>query len=155
MEVSRFQIVYKLGITNTLMAPTILYISTDIIQIYLFLQYSKSIPYSLDESAMIEGASYFKIFYHIFFPLLRPAVATMAILKSVDILNDLYIPYLYMPSANLKTITTALLSFINQRAILWNYMSAGIVTLIIPSLLIYIFFHKQIFAGVVMGAVKE
>ncbi len=153
-EVARYSIVTELGVYNTLMAPTLLYIGTDIIQIYMYLQFSKTLPYSLDESAMMEGASYFKIYYRIFFPLLAPATATIAILKTIGVFNDMYIPYLYMPSSDLRTVATVLIGFTGDRMVLWNYMSAGIMVITLPSLVLYLFCQRWIFSGIAMGAVK-
>ncbi|WP_217594002.1 carbohydrate ABC transporter permease [Cohnella sp. GbtcB17] len=153
-EVARFSLVNQLGVYDTLLAPTLLYVGTDIIQIYMFLQFSRTLPYSLDEAAMIEGASYFKIYYRIFLPLLAPATATVAILKIIGVFNDMYIPYLYMPSAHLRTVATLLIGFTGDRMVLWNYMSAGILVITVPSVLIYLIFQRWIFSGIAMGAVK-
>lgn len=97
-QVATFGIIKELGLFNSLYGPVLLYIGTDVVQIYLYLQFIRHIPYDLDENAMIEGASLFRIYRSIIFPLLAPATATAIILKSISIYNDMYIPYLYMPS---------------------------------------------------------
>jgi len=153
-EVARFSLINDLGLYNTLLAPTLLYIGTDIIQIYMYLQFSKTLPYSLDESAMMEGASYFKIYYRIFFPLLAPATATIAILKTISVFNDMYVPYLYMPSSELRTVATVLIGFTGDKMVLWNYMSAGIMVITVPSVILYLLCQRWIFSGIAMGAVK-
>ena len=89
-EITRFGIIGKIGLYDTLFAPMIIYISTDILQIYVYKQFIDQIPYSLDESARIDGCSYFTIYWKIILPLILPATATLIILKSVDILNDMY-----------------------------------------------------------------
>ncbi|WP_217582334.1 ABC transporter permease subunit, partial [Lysinibacillus sp. GbtcB16] len=78
-----------------------IYIGTDIMQIYIYMQFLEKISVQLDESAMLDGASYVRIFRSIIFPLLLPATATLAILKSVTIMNDIFVQQLYMPSAKL------------------------------------------------------
>ncbi len=154
-EVARFGIINSLGIYNTLLAPIVIYAAADMMQIYIYLQFMNKIPVSLDESAMIDGASYFKIFWRIIFPLVLPASATLAILKMVEIINDMYIPYLYMPSAKLHTLTTALMFFSGERNAFWNILSAGVIVVMLPTLILYIIFQKFIFKGITMGAVKE
>ena len=71
-------------------------------QLYLYMQFVSKIPKALDESALIDGCGYFRIFYSIIFPLLAPATATVVILKIVNIVNDMYVPYLYMPKTSSK-----------------------------------------------------
>ena len=90
MQVTVFQIVSKLGLYNTLAAPCILYIGTDIISIYIFIQFLNNISKSLDESAILDGASYPRVYFSIILPMLRPAIATVLVIKFVSIYNDFY-----------------------------------------------------------------
>lgn len=154
-EIARFPIFSALKMYNTMGAPILIYAATDLMQIYIYTQFVDKIPVTLDESAMIDGANYFQIFGKIIFPLLLPATATLAIIKAVDVINDMYIPYLYMPSSNLRTLTTTLMDFSNSRSGRWEELSAAIILVMIPTLVIYLIFRKFIFAGVVAGAVKE
>ncbi len=154
-EIARFSIISGIGAYNTIWAPIIIYAATDLMQLYIYMQFIDKIPVSVDESAMIDGASYFQIFYKIIFPLLKPATATLAIIKAVEVMNDMYIPYLYMPSSKLRTVTTTLMAFSSSQFGAWEYLSAAIVVVMIPTILIYIIFQKYIFAGIVAGAVKE
>lgn len=154
-EIPRFIIISRLGFYNTLAAPSIIYASTDIIQLYIYLQFINSIPYSLDESARIDGASYFRVFRSIILPLMKPAIATLAIIKTVWIINDMYVPYLYMPSSKLRTLTTTLMDFSSSRFATWNNLSAAIILVALPPVILYVVSQKYIFAGIVAGAVKE
>jgi raffinose/stachyose/melibiose transport system permease protein len=154
-EVARFGIIKNLGFYNTMLAPIVIYAAADMMQIYIYLQFMNKIPISLDESAMIDGCSYFTIFWRIIFPLVLPATATLAILKMVDVINDMYIPYLYMPSPKLHTLTTALMFFSGERNTFWNYLSSGIIIVVLPTFILYMVFQKFIFKGITAGAVKE
>jgi raffinose/stachyose/melibiose transport system permease protein len=154
-EVARFGIIKSLGMYNTLLAPIVIYAAADMMQIYIYLQFMNKIPVSLDESAMLDGASYFRIFFRIIFPLVLPASATLAILKMVEVINDMYIPYLYMPSQKLHTLTTALMFFTGERNTFWNLLSSGVIVVMLPTLILYLVFQKFIFKGITMGAVKE
>lgn len=154
-EIARFPLLHSLGVYNTIYAPIIIYAATDLMQIYIYTQFVEKISVSLDESAMMDGCTYFGIFFRIIFPLLLPATATLGIIKAVDIMNDMYIPYLYMPSSKLRTMTTTLMDFSSSRAGSWEILSAAIIVVLIPTVLIYIIFQKFIFAGIVAGAVKE
>ncbi|GMQ63124.1 carbohydrate ABC transporter permease [Vallitalea maricola] len=154
-EIARFGIIRDLGLYNTIIAPVVIYAGTDLMQIYIYLQFINAIPVSLDESAKLDGCSLFGIYLRIILPNIIPAVATLAILKTVDIMNDMYVPYLYMPSDKLRTLTTSLMSFAGQRSGSIVELSAGVIIVMIPTLLLYIFFQKFIFKGIVAGAVKE
>lgn len=153
-EVSRFQIIKSLGLYNTLYGPMLIYIGTDLLQIFIYLQFISKISKQLDESGMMDGASYFRIYISIIFPLMLPASATLGIIKAVDIMNDMYVPYLYMPDKDLNTLSTALMSFVGQRASDWNQLAAAILIVLLPTLLIYLFMQRFIFAGITEGAVK-
>ncbi|WP_159888606.1 carbohydrate ABC transporter permease [Paenibacillus puerhi] len=153
-EVSRFQIIKALGLYDSIFAPLLIYAGTDLLQIFIFLQFIEKISNQLDESAMIDGASYFNIFFRIIFPLLLPASATLAIIKSVDIMNDMYIPYLYMPSKELHTLSTALMSFVGQRSSDYGQLSAAILIVLMPTIVIYLFMQKFIFSGITEGSIK-
>jgi multiple sugar transport system permease protein len=154
-EVARFQIIKGLGLYDSIGAPLLIYAGTDLLQIFIFLQFIEKISSQLDESAMIDGASYVGIFTRIIFPLLLPASATLGIIKAVDIMNDMYIPYLYMPSKELHTLSTSLMSFVGQRASSFEQLSAAILIVLVPTLLLYLFLQRYIFTGITAGAVKE
>ncbi len=153
-QVATFTIVRNLGLYNTIFAGIILYVATDIMQIYIFLQHIEKIPMALDESARIDGASYMRIYGSIIMPQMKPAIATAVIIKALTIYNDLFIPYLYMPKSSLKTVTTSILAFVADRTSDWGLVGAGIVSVIIPTILIYLFMQRYIIGGVVEGAVK-
>ena len=153
-QVATFTVIKNLHLYNTIFAGIILFVSTDIVQIYIFLQFISKIPVSIDESASIDGASYIRIFRSILLPQLKPAIATVAILKIVSIYNDMLIPYLYMPKSSLRTVTTALLSFSYDKNSQWNIMSAGIIAVMLPTIVLYLLFQKYILAGIGEGAVK-
>lgn len=84
-----------------------------------------------------------------------PATATVCIIKSITIINDMYIPYLYMPKTKLRTLTTYLMNYANAQQGSWQTLAAGIIIIMLPTVLLYIFFQKYILSGVVAGAVKE
>lgn len=154
-QVATFQIISALGLFNTRLAPIILYIGTDIMTIYIFLQFLDNISVSLDESAIIDGANYFQIFFKIILPLLSPAVITVLITKGVGLYNDFYTPFLYTPSANLLTLSTTLFKFKGPFGAHWEVISAGIIVVMIPTLIVFLTLQKQIYSGLVSGSVKE
>ncbi len=155
-QVAKFTIVKGLGLYNTLGAPILLYMGSDVVQLILYIQFVQSIPSELDESALIDGASYWRIFRSIIFPLLTPATMTVVILKIVGIYNDMYTPYLYMPKAKLAVVSTAMMKFCGS-----NYgaqvplLAAAFITVMLPMLILYICAQKLLFGGITAGAVKS
>ncbi len=155
MQVTVFQIVYKTGLYNTIWAPIILYVGTDIVSIYIFIQFLSQISVSLDESAIMDGASYPRIYFSIILPNLKPAIATVLIIKFVSIYNDFYTPQLYMVDDNLMVVSTVLYKLLNATTVQWEVVFAGIIICIVPTLLIFLFLQKYIYSGLVSGSVKE
>lgn len=154
-EIARFKIVNGLHLYNSLGAPIVIYVASDLMQLYIYRQFISTLPVSLDESALLDGCSYFTLFTKIIFPLLAPATATVVIIKAIVIINDMYIPYLYMPANRLKTLTTFLMNYANAQQGSWQLLAAGIIIVMLPTILIYMFFQKYILAGIAVGAVKE
>lgn len=153
-QVATFQIINALGLYNTRAATILLFMGTDIIAVYIFLQFMDSISISLDESAMLEGASYLKIYYAIILPLLKPAIMTVMIIKGVASYNDFYTPFLYMPSEKLQVVSTALFKFKGPYGTAWEVISAGCMIAIVPTLILFVLAQKWIYNGMTQGAVK-
>jgi len=153
-QVATFQIVNSLGLFNTRWVAIVLNLGTDIISVYIFLQFLDALPRSLDEAAMMEGASYFTIYRTIILPLLAPAIATVIIVKGVAIYNDFYMPFLYMPKPELQVVSTALFKFKGPYGAQWEVICAGVVIAILPTLLTFLALQKQIYNGFTQGSVK-
>lgn len=154
-QVVTYSVIKFMGLLNTYGAAIMLYLGADVIQLVIYLQFIKNIPRELDESAMMEGASLFRIFGTIIFPLLGPATATVVILKFIAIYNDFYIPYLYMSDRSLRTVATAILSFIGPNAARLEIISAYIMLIFIPTAVVFLFLQRYIFSGITSGAVKS
>ncbi|KOX08562.1 carbohydrate ABC transporter permease [Streptomyces sp. NRRL B-3648] len=153
-QVATFQVVNSFGLFNSLWAPILLYMGTDIVSIYIFLQFIRGIPVSLDEAARLDGANSLTIYWKIILPLLKPAIATVVIIKGITVYNDFYIPFLYMPSEDLGTISTALFRFKGPFGAHWEDISAGTILVIAPTLVVFLFLQRYIYNGFAQGATK-
>ncbi|MEV7083967.1 carbohydrate ABC transporter permease [Streptomyces sp. NPDC093516] len=151
-QVATFQIVNSFGMFDSLWAPIALYMGTDIVSIYIFLQFVRSIPTSLDEAARLDGANAFTIYRRIIFPLLKPAIATVVIVKGITTYNDFYIPFLYMPSEDLGVISTSLFRFKGPFGAHWETISAGTILVILPTLIVFLSLQRYIYNGFTQGA---
>ncbi|WP_051812938.1 carbohydrate ABC transporter permease [Streptomyces sp. NRRL S-340] len=153
-QVATFQVVNSFGLFDSRWAPVLLYMGTDIVSIYIFLQFIRGIPTSLDEAARLDGANAFTIYRKIIFPMLKPAIATVVIIKGITTYNDFYIPFLYMPSEDKGTISTALFRFKGPFGAHWEDISAGAVLVILPTLIVFLFLQRYIYNGFSQGATK-
>lgn len=155
MQVSVYQIMYSLNLINSLPGYIILMCGTDVISIYIFIQFFENIPTSLDESAILDGCTYFGIFFKILFPLLKPAIVTVMILKGVGTYNEYYTANLYLQDKNqYVTVATSLFKFTGPLGNQYNYICAGVIITMLPALIIFILCQKQIYSGLTQGAVK-
>jgi multiple sugar transport system permease protein len=151
-QVATFQLINGLGLYDTKAALILLFMGTDIIAIYLFIQFMQSIPVSLDEAAMIDGANRWTIYWRIVLPLLKPAIATVVIIKGIAVYNEFYAPFLYLPSEGL--ISTSLFRFKGPFGAQWEVIAAGTVVVIIPTLIAFLLLQRWIYKGLTSGAVK-
>jgi multiple sugar transport system permease protein len=154
MQVTTYQIMKDLGFLNSIVGYAILMSGTDVISIYIFLQYFENLDVALDESAVLEGCTYFGVFFRILLPLTRPAIITVAVLKGVGVYNEYYNANLYLQSNSWRTISTALYSFSGPFKSSYNIICAGVLLTLIPSLIVFLFFQKQVYAGLASGSVK-
>jgi multiple sugar transport system permease protein len=155
MQVTVYQIMYKMHLINSLPGYMILLMGTDVISIYIFLQFFDNLSPSLDESAILDGCSYFGVFFKILFPLLKPAIVTCMILKGVSTYNEYYMASLYLQDKNrLGVVSTALRVFTGPIGSQYNYICAGVIITMLPALIIFILFQKQIYSGLASGSVK-
>ena len=153
-QVTVYQIMFSLGLINHLYGYMIVLMGTDIISIYIFLQFFENLPVSLDESAIMDGCTYFGVFFKILFPLLKPAIVTSHVLKGVSVYNEYYMSNLYLQTRELRTISTALYAFTGPYGNQYNYICAGVLITIIPIFILFLIFQKQIYGGMAAGAVK-
>lgn len=155
MQISVYEIMVKLGFINSLGGYIIMMCGTDVISIYIYIQFFENISISLDESAIVDGANYFTIFYRILLPLLKPAIVTSCILKGVSVYNEYYAASLYLQNKKeLPTVATSLYTFVGPLGSQYNLICAGVIISLLPALIIFILCQKQIYSGMTAGAVK-
>ncbi|WP_338064569.1 carbohydrate ABC transporter permease [Thermoclostridium stercorarium] len=147
-----FQIIYRMGLVNKMPSVILLYSGVNIVGIYIMFNQLDAIPKELDESALIDGASYFMIYRSIILPLMKPACTTLLIINGIGYYNDFYIPNLYLRK-NVQTFTVALHKFYGNTATPFEIVAAAILLGIIPIIVVFLFLQKQIFHSLT-GAVK-
>jgi raffinose/stachyose/melibiose transport system permease protein len=122
--------------------------------ILLFRAFISSIPKELDEAAIIDGAGSTRLFFRVIFPLLRSVVITVILVQSVAIFNDFVNPLYFLPGEQNATLQLTIYNFYSQFSTQYNLLFMDILLITIPPLIMYIFFNRQIVAGMTSGAVK-
>jgi raffinose/stachyose/melibiose transport system permease protein len=113
-----------------------------------------AIPRELDEAAIIDGAGPLRLFFRVIFPLLRSVIITVVVVQSVFVFNDFQNPLYFLPGDDNATVQLTLFNFQSQFNTSYNLLFANILLITIPPLIMYIFFQRQIVAGMTAGAVK-
>ena len=113
-----------------------------------------TLPNALIESARVEGVNEFKIFWHIIVPLLRPALAALAVLLFTFVWNDYFWALVLVQSDTVKPITTGIASLRGQWLASWQLISAGSIVAALPPVAMFFLLQRQFIAGLTLGAVK-
>lgn len=144
-----------LGLLNTLWSLLLVYIAMGMpIAIFILTEFTRSLPADLYEAAYIDGAKRFKIYYGIVIPLIKPALATVAIYNLVPIWNDLWFPLIFITKEEVKTVLLAVTRLQGQYATDWPKVFALLTMSALPVLILYLTMSKQFVAGLTAGAVK-
>jgi len=153
--VSILKMIVGMGLINTLTALILVYTAMGLpLAILILGEFMAQIPRDLREAARCDGVSEYRIFTDVILPLIRPAVATVAVFTMVPIWNDLWFPLILASGNGKQTITLGAQQFIGQYVTNWNAVLAALSLAIAPILVLYIAFSRHLVRGLTMGAVK-
>ncbi|EJN05949.1 carbohydrate ABC transporter permease [Phyllobacterium sp. YR531] len=122
--------------------------------VLMYRNFVAAIPQDLDEAAIIDGAKPLQVFFKVILPLLKPATVTLIVVKSIAVFNDFTHPLYYLPGRENVTVQLTLYNFQSQFETQYNLLFMNILLVTIPPLIVFIFFNRQIVAGMTAGAVK-
>jgi raffinose/stachyose/melibiose transport system permease protein len=122
--------------------------------VLLFRAFMSTIPRELDEAAIVDGAGPLRVFFQVIFPLLRGVTVTVVLVQSVFVFNDFVHPLYFLPGDENATVQLTLYNFQSQFTTQYNLLFTTILLITVPMLLLFIFFNRQIVAGMTSGAVK-
>ena len=153
--VALLQLIVDLGLANTLTALILVYTAQGLpIAIFIFTEFLRSVSKEIKDSARIDGLSEYRIFFEVVIPLVRPVIATVAVFSMIPIWNDLWFPLILSPGEETRTVTLGVQQFIGQYTVNWGAVLAALSVAILPVLVMYIIFSKQLIRGITTGAVK-
>jgi raffinose/stachyose/melibiose transport system permease protein len=143
------------GLVNTLMALILVYTAQGLpLAVFILSEFMKQVSDDLKNAGRIDGLSEYTIFFRLVLPLVRPAMATVAVFTMIPIWNDLWFPLILAPAEQVKTITLGSQVFIGQFVTNWNAVLAALSLAILPVLVLYLIFSRQLIRGITAGAVK-
>lgn len=149
-------IVKILGLSGTYLAIILIHVAVRMpLSIMIYSGIIQGIPRSLDESAMLEGCGFFRMFFNVIFPLLKPAIFTNIIIVFMGVWNDFQVSLYFVTDIAKNTVPLSIYSFVGYMTYKWNYVCAFIVLSILPILIVYCFAQKYIVDGMIAGAVKN
>lgn len=143
------------GLVNTLTALVLVYTAQGIpLAIFILSEFMRTVSDDLKNAGRIDGLSEYAIFFRLVLPLVRPAMATVAVFTMIPIWNDLWFPLILAPAESTKTVTLGSQIFIGQFVTNWNAVLAALSLAILPILVLYVIFSRQLIRGITSGAVK-
>ncbi len=143
-----------LGLTNTIWALLVVYTAAGLpLTIFIMTQFMRQVPTELKQAARIDGANEYQVFWLVL-PLVRPAVATIGVFVMVPVWNDLWFPLILAPAENVRTVTLGTQQFIGSFGTNWQAVLASLTLALVPPLVFYAMFSRQLLRGLTAGAIK-
>lgn len=153
--VAILELMVSTGLVNTLTALILVYVAQGLpLAVFILSEFMNQVSDDLKNAARVDGLSEYRIFFRIVLPLVRPAMATVAVFNMIPIWNDLWFPLILAPAEETKTLTLGSQVFIGQYVTNWNAVLAALSMAILPVLILYIIFSRQLIRGITSGAVK-
>lgn len=149
-----FLMLKKMGLLNKLTGVLLLYIAGISMSCVVFQKFFKTLPRELEESARMDGCHDVKLFFKIIFPIAKPVIVTMALIKAISCWNDFYMPMILLGNKNTTTLTLGIYRYVGQFTRYMSETMAAVVITLIPILVLYFAFSTQIMEGMTSGAVK-
>ena len=143
------------GLVNTLWALILVYTAQGLpLAVFILSEFMRQVSDDLKNAGRIDGLSEYTIFFRLVLPLVRPAMATVAVFNMIPIWNDLWFPLILAPSEETKTLTLGSQVFIGQFVTDWNAVLSALSMAVLPVLALYVIFSRQLIRGITSGAVK-
>ncbi|HVL21149.1 MAG TPA: carbohydrate ABC transporter permease [Amaricoccus sp.] len=153
--VAILQLMVAAGLVNTLLALILVYTAQGLpLAIFILAEFMRTVSADLTDAGRVDGLSEYRIFFRLVLPLVRPAMATVAVFTMIPIWNDLWFPLILAPAEATKTVTLGAQVFIGQFVTNWNAVLAALSLAILPVLVLYLVFSRQLIRGITAGAVK-
>ena len=153
--VAILEMMVSTGLVNTLTALILVYTAQGLpLAVFILSEFMRAVSDDLKNAGRIDGLSEYQIFFRLVLPLVRPAMATVAVFNMIPIWNDLWFPLILTPAEEVKTLTLGSQVFIGQFVTDWNAVLSALSMAILPVMVLYVIFSRQLIRGITSGAVK-
>ncbi len=153
--VAILELMVETGLVNTLWALILVYTAQGLpLAVFILSEFMRQVSDDLKNAGRIDGLSEYTIFFRLVLPLVRPAMATVAVFNMIPIWNDLWFPLILAPAEETKTLTLGSQVFIGQFVTDWNAVLSALSMAILPVMILYVVFSRQLIRGITSGAVK-
>ncbi|MEJ8562568.1 carbohydrate ABC transporter permease [Yoonia sp. GPGPB17] len=153
--VAILEMMVQTGLVNTLWALILVYTAQGLpLAVFILSEFMRQVSDDLKNAGRIDGLSEYRIFFSLVLPLVRPAMATVAVFNMIPIWNDLWFPLILAPAEEVKTLTLGSQVFIGQFVTDWNAVLSALSLAILPVMALYVIFSRQLIRGITSGAVK-
>ncbi len=153
--VAILELMVQTGLVNTLWALILVYTAQGLpLAVFILSEFMRQVSDDLKNAGRIDGLSEYRIFFSLVLPLVRPAMATVAVFNMIPIWNDLWFPLILAPAEEVKTLTLGSQVFIGQFVTDWNAVLSALTLAILPVMALYVVFSRQLIRGITSGAVK-
>lgn len=143
------------GLVNTLWALILVYVAQGLpLAVFILSEFMRQVSDDLKNAGRVDGLNEYTIFFRLVLPIMRPAMATVAVFNMIPIWNDLWFPLILAPSEETKTLTLGSQVFIGQFVTDWNAVLSALSMAILPVMALYVIFSRQLIRGITSGAVK-
>lgn len=152
--VSILKLMVNLNLVNTLFALILVYTAMGLpLAVFILSQFFRQVPRDLKDAARIDGAGEYRIFW-LAMPLIRPGLAAVAVFTMLPVWNDLWFPLILAPGESTKTVTLGAQVFLGQFVSDWPAVLAALTLAMVPVLILYVIFSRQMLQGIMSGAIK-
>jgi raffinose/stachyose/melibiose transport system permease protein len=153
--VAILQMMVATGLVNTLAALILVYTAQGLpLAIFILSEFMRTVSDDLKNAGRVDGLSEYRVFFTLVLPIIRPAMATVAVFTMIPIWNDLWFPLILAPGESTKTVTLGAQLFLGQYVTNWEAVLAALSLAILPVLVLYLIFSRQLIRGITAGAVK-
>ena len=153
--VAILELMFQSGLFNTFLALVLVYTAQGLpLAVFILSEFMRQVSDDLKNAGRIDGMNEYSIFFKLVLPLVRPAMATVAVFNMIPIWNDLWFPLILAPGESTKTLTLGSQVFIGQFVTDWNAVLSALSLAILPVLVLYMIFSRQLIRGITSGAVK-
>lgn len=150
-----FAIIQSLGLLDSLFSLLPIYVAMSLpIAVFVLTEFIRTLPGELRDAAYVDGASEWRIYWSVILPLIRPALATVAIFNLIPVWNDLWFPLIFNLPETQRTVMLGVTMLFGQYQTNWTNVLAVLTLSSLPLLILYLLMSKQFIKGLTAGAVK-